>query len=90
LCEDGLLNRLYTATNNKQAVWCRHEQRQLHEARSQVADLWAVMASFDQEVCLVGDEEAPSAPDMDWDPAAISMPEPAQDILTSTHNSTSV
>lgn len=48
------------------------------------------MASFDQEVCLVGDEEAPSAPDMDWDPAAISMPESAQDILTSTHNSTSV
>jgi len=76
--------------NDSQAVCCRDEQRQLHEARSQVADLWAVMASFDQEASLVAHEEAPSAPDMDWDYPATSMPEAAQGIHTSIHNSTSV
>jgi len=48
------------------------------------------MASFDQEASPVADEEAPSAPDMDWDTPATSMPEPAQGVRTSIHNSTSV
>ncbi len=48
------------------------------------------MASFDQEASPVAHEEAPSAPVMDWDTPAISMPEPAQGVHTSNHNSTSV
>ncbi len=48
------------------------------------------MASFDQEASPVAHEEAPSAPDMVWDAPAISMPEPAQGVHTSIHNSASV
>ncbi|KAL0032997.1 hypothetical protein WJX77_009924 [Trebouxia sp. C0004] len=56
----------------------------------QLEDLWAVMAAFDQDASLVAHEEAASAPDMNWDTRAISMPEPAQGVHTSIHNSTSV
>ncbi|DBB01692.1 TPA: hypothetical protein ACH3X1_000320 [Trebouxia sp. C0004] len=49
-----------------------------------------VMAAFDQDASLVAHEEAASAPDMNWDTRAISMPEPAQGVHTSIHNSTSV
>lgn len=55
----------------QQAFGCRHEAQHLHEARSQVAELWAAVAAVGQEA--EASSSAPeaadavaSAPPVDW------------------------
>ena len=64
---------------------CRHEEQQLHEARSQVADLWAVIAAADQPAILPSAEDAvPSVPELEWTTDMPTTPHQAQTSITHT------
>lgn len=64
---------------------CRHEAQQLHEVRSQVADLWAAVADVGQQAAASSASEtvdaAPSAPQLDW---TADLPAPAQQPINHT------